>query len=235
MHRRLADVLEQGMGFGSGSFWESTPGLSLAISLEPCPMTNPWASLSQLGDSRLLLPIAASLIAIGLWRGNPWARRWALAMGAIGLIVFASKLAFLGWGLGIPRLNFTGFSGHAAMSALVWPVVFWLLMNDRVAGRSGALFGLLLALSIAYSRLPLNVHSLSEVISGFALGAAGSLSALSGGPPIPRLQRRCVIAAIVLGSCVPAVIPQVHTHQMVVAAAKALSGRVTVFDRSMQR
>jgi len=196
-------------------------------------MTTIWALLSQLGDSRLLLPSASALIAIELWRGNIWARRWALAVGIVGLAVLSSKLAFLGWGVGISRLNFTGFSGHAAMSALVWPVVLWLLMGCSAPGRWGALFGLLLAVSIAYSRLPLNFHSLSEVIGGFVLGAAGSMAALSGGAPSRPLQGKWVATALLLGACVPAVIPQVHTHQMVVAAAKAISGRTTVFDRSM--
>lgn len=198
-------------------------------------MTTPWATLSQLGDSRLLLPTAVLLIAIGLWRGHPWARRWVVALLAVGLIVLASKLAFLGWGLGIASIDFTGFSGHAAMSALVWPVILWLLTGGGKTGRWGAALGLLLAASIGYSRLPLNAHSWSEVISGFALGAAGSLATLSGATPIPCLRRRWVIAALAVGACVPAAIPQVHTHQLVVKVAKALSGSVKEFDREMLR
>lgn len=198
-------------------------------------MTNLWATLSQLGESLLLLPTALLLIAIGLCRGHPWARRWVVALSTVALIVLTSKLAFLGWGVGIASMNFTGFSGHAAISALVWPVILWLLTADEKAGRWGAALGLLLAASIGYSRLPLNAHSWSEVISGFALGAAGSLATLLGAAPIPRLRRRWVIAGLAAGACVPAAIPQVHTHETVVKVAKALSGSVKEFDREMLR
>lgn len=198
-------------------------------------MTNPWATLSQLGDSRLLLPTAVVLIAIGLWRGQGWAPRWAVGLSAVGLIVLASKLAFLGWGLGIASVDFTGFSGHAAISAVVWPIVLWLLTGGVKASRWGAALGLLLAAFIGYSRLPLNAHTWSEIISGFALGAAASLATLAGDTPTTRLRRRWVIAALAAGACVPAAIPQVHAHQMVVEVAKALSGSVKEFDREMLR
>jgi membrane-associated phospholipid phosphatase len=198
-------------------------------------MTNTWAILSQLGDSRLLLPTAAVLVAAGAWRRYAWARRWALALFAVGLIVLTSKLAFLGWGIGIARLDFTGFSGHAAISAIVWPVVLWLLFDSGQRGRWGAAVGLMLAIAIAYSRLPLNAHSWSEVISGFVLGAAGTVITISGSGSSQRLHCGWVAGALLAGACVPIAIPQVHTHQMVVRLAKALSGTVKEFDREMLR
>ncbi len=198
-------------------------------------MTNTWAMLSQLGDSRLLLPTAAVLIAAGAWQRHAWARRWAVVLIAVGLIVLASKLAFLGWGIGIARLDFTGFSGHAAISAIVWPVVLWLLFGSGQRGRWGGAVGLMLAIAVAYSRLPLNAHSWSEVISGFVLGAAGTLMTISGSASAQRLHRGWVAAALLAGACVPVAIPQVHTHQMVVKLAKTLSGTVKEFDREMLR
>jgi hypothetical protein len=47
--------------------------------------------------------------------------RWALLFGITGAIVCASKLAFMGWGMGIRELDFTGFSGHTALSTF-WPI-----------------------------------------------------------------------------------------------------------------
>ena len=52
-----------------------------------------------------------------------------LCFGAASLVVLVSKLAFLGWGIGSARLNFTGFSGHTMLSAAVWPVALWLVAS----------------------------------------------------------------------------------------------------------
>ena len=90
-------------------------------------MPSTWHLLSILGDSRLLVPAALVLIVMGWHRASRWHLRWAVTLCVIGAMVLASKLAFLGWGIGIARLDFTGFSGHAAISAIVWPVVLWLL------------------------------------------------------------------------------------------------------------
>lgn len=198
-------------------------------------MPNIWVMLSQLGDSRLLLPTAAVLIAAGLWLRHAWARRWAVNLIVVGLVVLASKLAFLGWGIGIPRLDFTGLSGHAAISAIVWPVVLWLLSGRGRLGRWGVALGLILAIAIAYSRLPLNAHSWSEVIGGFVVGAAGALITISVGVSAQRLHRGWVAGALLAGLCVPIAIPQAHTHQMVVQLAKTLSGTVKEFDRETLR
>lgn len=192
-----------------------------------------WHSLSLLGDSRLLLPTASVLIGAGLWKMHRWPARWALGLTTSGLVVLISKLAFLGWGIGIARLDFTGISGHAAISAAVWPVVLYLTMPRRVAGRWGALAGLLLAAGIAYSRLPLGAHSLSEVTSGWILGALASAWALAAAQAQGRIRPRWLALALGIGVCVPIAFAQVHTHQVVVKLAKALSGSVKEFDRAM--
>ena len=137
-----------------------------------------WWGLTWLGDTAFMLPAA---LLIGLWllmarRTLPTAMLWALCFGTASLIVLVSKLAFLGWGIGSARLNFTGFSGHSALSASVWPVALWLLASRashalRVAA-AGA--GAALALAIGLSRLALYAHSVSEVASGLALGLAAS-------------------------------------------------------------
>lgn len=196
-------------------------------------MPSPWHSLSLLGDSRLLLPMAAVLLIAG-WRAeSPWRIRWALALAVVGLIVLASKLAFLGWGIGVPRLDFTGFSGHAAISAAIWPVTAYIAAPAHRSGRWAALLGLVLAVAVGYSRLPLNAHSWSEVIAGCALGALGSAWALAAtATAARRLRARWAALALAAGCCVPVLFPQVRTHQLVVQMAKALSGATKEFDRS---
>lgn len=101
---------------------------------------------------------------------------WALLFGITGAIVCASKLAFMGWGIGIRELDFTGFSGHTALSTAFWPIFLWLLcVRATPAFRfSSVVLGYALAGFVGYSRLMIHAHSTSEVIAGFMLGAAGS-------------------------------------------------------------
>ena len=66
------------------------------------------------------------------------------------------KLAFMGWGIGIRELDFTGFSGHSALSASIWPVMMWLLTGrfSTAVRKTAVLSGYALALLIGYSRPP---------------------------------------------------------------------------------
>lgn len=148
-----------------------------------------WWGLTWLGDSGLLLP-AAALIALWLASSRrtwPAAALWILIFGAASSLVLLSKLAFLGWGMGSARFNFTGISGHTMLSASIWPVALWLLASRGTHElRVGvAIFGWLLAAGIGVSRLAIYAHSGSEVAAGYLLGVAASVSFLG-------LQRRLV-------------------------------------------
>lgn len=138
-----------------------------------------WMHVTALGDSAVTLPciglIALWLLLSASTRGLAW--HWMLLVAGVGAAVAASKLAFMMWGVGLSGLDFTGLSGHAAMSALVWPALLGLL-----AGRGGWVWrlcgtglGVLLAAAVAWSRVILHAHSVSEVVLGFALGAAFAL------------------------------------------------------------
>src|SRR5690606_18067772 len=98
---------------------------------------------------------------------------WSVLFGGGLALVVATKMAFIGWGLGISSLDFTGFSGHAMRSAAVMPVLFYLLLQraPRAARAVAALLGLAFATLIGISRLVLQVHSTSEVVTGWLLGA----------------------------------------------------------------
>jgi len=75
------------------------------------------------------------------------------SFGITGAIVSASKLAFMGWGIGIRELDFTGFSGHSALFAAFWPIFYGsfacVVLTVRVAVAVG------LALVTAFMRLAL--------------------------------------------------------------------------------
>lgn len=73
-----------------------------------------WQLISFFGDSTVLLPSAAALFIVLMLRKTSrlLAWQWSLLFGITGAIVCASKLAFMGWGLGIRELDYTGFSGQ---------------------------------------------------------------------------------------------------------------------------
>jgi membrane-associated phospholipid phosphatase len=165
-----------------------------------------WRVLTWLGDSGLLLPVAV-FIALVLLRVGHGLRRpaltWCVVFGLCGLAVMASKLAFMGWGIGSARFNFTGFSGHTAIGTALWPVALWLMatawqrrhprpvgaapggthpgaggaIDDRADDRlrrAAVLAGWMLGGTIGVSRLALHAHSISEVATGFLVGIVAS-------------------------------------------------------------
>ena len=130
--------------------------------------------LTYFGDSMLLLPTAVIIAVLLYWKNDD--RRvvlfWLLAFGCAGFIVSLSKIAFLGYGIGSARFNFTGFSGHSAMASTLWPVMLWLL-SARLSSVWRKLMlsvGYLIPLIVGISRLELNAHSVSEVVAGLILG-----------------------------------------------------------------
>ncbi|WP_084637439.1 phosphatase PAP2 family protein [Paludibacterium yongneupense] len=137
-----------------------------------------WAYFTNLGDLSVMVP-AACLIVVWLLCNREWSRagRWIALFGLGGLLVASSKILFIGWGYGSQRLDFTGISGHTMLASSVLPVVFFLGLS-ALAPRTrycGLALGLLCGALIGYSRLMVHVHSLSEVVAGFCVGAVVSL------------------------------------------------------------
>ncbi len=137
-----------------------------------------WYSFTNLGGSGITLPLA---FAIALWLavGYSWrmAAGWLLLLGAAIGVVTVTKLAFLGWGVGVRELDFTGVSGHAMLSTAVYPVVlFLMLLPARPAIRLvGVLAGLAAGMAVGLSRVVLSAHSPSEAITGCLVGALAAL------------------------------------------------------------
>ncbi len=194
-------------------------------------MSDVWRTLSALGDSRWLLPMALVLL-ITLPRADARLKwRWLLAIAVTAGVTLASKLAFMGWGVGIKSVHFTGFSGHAAMSSVIYPVVGALLAGtSKLPRRIGLVIGVLLATAIAWSRIPLHAHSLSEVIAGLMLGLGCSTWAMHTAGPSSRPNAVAAAAAVLAGMVLPLALPDVHTHQLVIALAKLISGRAEIFQ-----
>src|ERR1700754_4611274 len=121
-----------------------------------------WVTVTRLGESEVLLP---AFVAGALWLAfaHPaWAHgrlaptahakdhpargsalRWLAGVMSTTLVTTASKIAFLGFGIGSAAIDFTGFSGHAMYSMAILPV-----LGAIVFGRGGAAAGALLALLV---------------------------------------------------------------------------------------
>lgn len=161
-------------------------------------------SLTWFGDSGFLLPAALWIaVWLGLHRATrPSAWLWILLFGFGSSLILASKLAFLGWGLGSARFNFTGISGHTAISASVWPVACWLAVSrwEHRVRVAAAAFGALFAVVIGVSRILLEAHSWSEVLIGYALGFAVSGTFLWRQHALPHPRINWALVAISLAT-----------------------------------
>ncbi len=150
------------------------------------------------------------------------------------VLVIGTKLAFMGWGIGIEAIDFTGFSGHSSRAAAVLPVLFSLLFDKapRSWRSKPVLIAWVLALIITVSRVVVNAHSHSEAWFGFALGAAVSLTFLS----LQRESRFGLARIWLLLPCVafvlalPAIKPG-KAHEWITDVALYLSGREAPFSR----
>ena len=134
--------------------------------------------ITSFGDITVMAPAAMAITAwlvIGrAWRMALW---WCLLFATGMSLVVATKIAFIGWGIGIRSLDFTGFSGHSMRATAVIPVLFYLILQKAppIARASGVLLGIVFGVIIGISRLVLNAHSVSEAVAGGILGAMVSL------------------------------------------------------------
>lgn len=205
-----------------------------------------WPAITRLGEAQLLLP-AMGLALLALARrpeGRALAGAWLATTLLAALLTAATKLAFIGWGLGWQALDFTGISGHAMFSAAILPpltAVLAQVLAPAAPVRRGWSLGLALAALVAVSRVAVGAHSWSEVLAGLALGASASALARLAGPlphtrlPHTRLARWPALALLGLLPLAVAWAPPSRTHDWVTRLALAASGRPVAHQRWQQR
>ena len=198
-----------------------------------------WMIVTRCADTLVLLPIAAVCLAWFLcgraWRMALW---WCALFGLGLMLVVASKVAFIGWGIGIQALDFTGFSGHAMRATAVLPVVFY-LAAERATPQircTALLLGLMLGGMVGYSRLVLLVHSVSEVLAGCVLGGVVALGFIWQAHPLSQPVRYRGLIVLVLASLVltPVLLTEpAPTEHWLQKISLALSGHPQPFTRAM--
>jgi membrane-associated phospholipid phosphatase len=195
-----------------------------------------WMAFTKLADSIVMLPASALCVAWLLvqkaWRT---ALLWLVLLGGALVLVTASKLAFIGWGIASCTLDFTGISGHAMRATAVMPVLLYLCVSSASRNVRAFAFiaGLLFGLLIGVSRLMLQVHSSSEVISGCLLGGAVSLGFVK---VLAEMRRPVLIhPALALGLLVLVPAPMgeaAPTEKWLEQMATTFSGNAVPYRRS---
>lgn len=204
--------------------------------LSSLPSTPFWPLLTRLGEAQILVPLDL-LAAAWLWRGagqGAMALRWLGWLGLATALTTATKLAFIGWGVGIAVWDFTGISGHAMFAAASLPLLAATALASRSdrSQRLGIAAGFALAALVAWSRWPVGAHSVAEIVAGFALGAVASALALRGATTaratvplwLPTALAGCLLA-------LPLTAPPSRSHDWVTALSIKLAGRVEPFRR----
>ncbi len=156
----------------------------------------PMAMISLLGEPAGLTPLILLASAL-VWRAS---RRWALLLPA--LMAGTGALQLIGkWAADRPRPNAApwGFpSGHVLSLAVFFGMLAFLLVTvargrRRWRGLACTGCGVVVGM-VAVSRVYLDMHWLTDVIGGFALGTAYLLLAIwttqvVAFPPTPRSAR----------------------------------------------
>lgn len=193
-----------------------------------------WHLVTRLGEAQVVVPLAlfAAAMQARIPEARPGALRWITLLGIAILVTTATKVAFIGWGLGSAALDFTGISGHTMFAAAVYPPLVAAVATGKSGRRWAIGGGCVLALLVGVSRVVLGTHSASEVMAGWLAGGLVSLGAISGAIPAPaRLGVTMLAAAALWMTLLPATARPIDTHSLVTRLALELSGRQQPFTR----
>jgi membrane-associated phospholipid phosphatase len=209
------------------------------------PSRAAWLLFTRLGEAQLLLPAAAVVVWLLLRErsevtGNDQrglALQWLWRLAAAAAVTSASKLAFIGWGLGSATLDFTGVSGHTTFATATYPLLLAAAMPAAwpLARQAGALAGLALGLAVGLSRLMVDAHSVSEVLAGALVGSWAGVLAWRLGALRPHFSAWLAPLTGLWFVAAPAYAPPSQSHALVTQLALALSGHAAPYTRQRLR
>ena len=169
------------------NYWGSQIDLFIFLNSNFTASPNLWLNITQLGDAFVLIPLLSILIIV-----RP--QIWAALFGAVPLSVLLANggkavasiprpAAVLDHKLfsivGDPLTAYTSFpSGHAttAFAAATAIVVILLLTPRRFSGVWIVLGGLLIASTVAISRVAVGAHWPLDIVVGATFGCLGGIS-----------------------------------------------------------
>ncbi len=198
-----------------------------------------WHGLSVTGSLAVTGPIGIA-IAVWLLAGKSWrlTAAWCVLFGIGMALVVATKMAFVGWGIGVESVEFAGISGHAMRASAVFPVAFFLAFRSSSTPLRwmGTLVGVALAVLISVSRVYVQAHSQSEAVSGCVLGlvVAAIFIWYASTEHHMALSRLLVVLCIPIVLIAPRVEP-VPAEMWITQAALWLSGHDQPYTRAIWR
>jgi membrane-associated phospholipid phosphatase len=204
-----------------------------------------WQLFTRLGEAQLLLPAAAVVVwlllrerdAVAAPGQRGLAVQWLLRLATAAALTTASKLAFIGWGLGSAALDFTGVSGHTTFATATYPLLLAAAVPAAwpLARQAAAWAGFALGLAVGLSRLMVDAHSVSEVLAGVLVGGWAGVLALRLGVLRPHFGAWLAPLVGLWFVAAPAYAPPSQSHALVTRLALALSGRTTPYTRQWLR
>lgn len=156
-----------------------------------------FATVTDLGNKKLLIPLAAVIAALMLFRRR-WvlAATWVVATAGGGLLNIGLKALFArarpehlhgfasedGWSFP---------SGHASGSFIFYGLLAYLIVINTPSRWHVpvAALAMMLIVCVGFSRVILQVHYFSDVLGGFAFGAAWVAAWIAGLEAFHRWQR----------------------------------------------
>lgn len=203
----------------------------------------PWNAITFIGDSVVLLP-AAMLMLLWMMLGGAWrmAFWWSMLFGAGLMLVAATKIAFIGWGVGLGHFDYTGLSGHAMRAAAILPTLGWAFQAGwpvQAGGKSRLITiaaGVAAGILVSASRVVLHEHSVSEAVFGWTLGCVIAVGFIALAQTLARPRRNPWIVALSMVAMLPASHAEpAPTNRWITAAALYLSGHERPFVRGERR
>lgn len=198
-----------------------------------------WHWLSVIGSLAVTGPIGVAIM-VWLLAGKSWRLTfiWLVLFGTGMALVIVTKMAFVGWGLGVESIDFAGFSGHAMRAAAVFPVAGYLATRSSSlqVRQFGTAAGVLLAVLISISRVYVGAHPTSEAVTGCLLGLIVAAVFIW----YASTENHMALSRILVLLCIPVLLvaPQVEpipAEHWITQAALQLSGRDQPYTRDIWR
>lgn len=198
-----------------------------------------WHWLSVAGSLAVTGPIGIA-IAVWLLAGKSWRLTaiWAFLFGAGMALVVITKMAFVGWGIGVASLEFAGFSGHAMRAAAVFPVAGFLAFRSSPPSARwlATALGVLFSVLVAISRVHVQAHSVSEAVTGCLLGLVVAALFIW----YASTEHHMALSRVLVALCIPILLvaPRVEpipAEAWITQVALYLSGRDEPYTRAIWR
>lgn len=170
-------------------------------------MQTPWFLIVHFGEASLMFPLAG-IVALRLAYLGQWKQAfyWLLSLSVGAAVILIGKLAFEFGGWSMPAADVYSISGHAMLTASVYPVSLTVLGSiwSKRAARVGLFSGICLALLAAVALVGGRYHTLSETLIGMVVGFTVTWANLRPShwllapSQMPRLGRKALCAVLLV-------------------------------------